>query len=50
MIHCDCNHYEGDDDCNKCGKHGYIFGCDGCEDYTNFFGYQPNKKGGNNNE
>ena len=38
MIYDDCIHYCGDDDCNKCSKHGYIFSCDGCDDYTDFYG------------
>ena len=27
-----CSYSDGDEDCNKCGKHGYIFSCAGCED------------------
>ena len=27
-----CSYYDGDEDCNKCGKHGYIYSCAGCED------------------
>lgn len=43
MINYDCRHYCGDDDCNKCSKQGYFYSCAGCEDYTNFFGFMPNK-------
>jgi hypothetical protein len=38
MINMDCRYYDGDEDCNKCCKHGYIFGCEGCDDYVDFFG------------
>ena len=34
MIAFDCIYECGDEDCNKCMMHGYIFGCDGCDDYT----------------
>ena len=45
MIHTDCMNYDGDEDANKCCKHGYIFGCDPeCEDYVNFFGYDIHGK------
>ena len=42
----DCQYFCGDEDCDKCSKRGGIFfgGCEDCEDYTNFFGYQPNKR------
>lgn len=33
MIHVDCIHYDGDEDCNKCGKCGYFYSCAGCDDY-----------------
>lgn len=46
MIHMDCVNYDGDEDCNKCCKHGYIFGCDGCDDFENFCS-KPKKKEGN---
>ena len=41
MINIDCQYYDGDRDCNKCCKHGYIFGCEGCDDYKDFFGIKP---------
>ena len=44
MLQFDCQHYCGDEDCGKCGLYGYIFGCEGCEDYKDFFGNMPNKK------
>ena len=37
MIDYSCLNYDGDEDCHKCCKHGYIFGCDGCEDYEGYF-------------
>lgn len=39
MIEYGCIYNDSDEDCNKCVKHGYIFSCDGCDDYVNFFGY-----------
>lgn len=42
MIHHDCVNYDGDEDCNKCCKHGFIFGCEGCDDFEGFGG--TNKK------
>ena len=44
MIHMDCRNYDGDEDCNKCCKHGYIFGCEGCDDYIDFFGHKHTSK------
>ena len=44
MIYADCQNYCGDDDCNKCSVHGYIYGCEDCPDYKDFFGNMPNKK------
>lgn len=32
MINTSCSNWDGDEDCNKCTKHGYIFGCEGCEE------------------
>ena len=44
MINTGCIYNDSDEDCGKCTKHGYIFGCEGCSDYTDFFGNMPNKK------
>lgn len=38
MIEYGCMNYDGDEDCHKCCKHGYIHGCEGCKDYTDIFG------------
>ena len=27
MIDSTCSYYDGDEDCHKCVKYGYIFGC-----------------------
>jgi hypothetical protein len=32
MIHKGCQYYDGDEDCIKCAKHGYISTCAGCEE------------------
>ena len=45
MIHVDCVHYDGDEDCNKCGLCGYFYTCDGCDDYDNGI-----KRGGGSDE
>lgn len=38
MIDKSCLNYDGDEDCNKCCVHGYIFSCpDNCADYNGFF-------------
>ena len=37
MIRSDCLNYDGDEDCHKCCKHGFIFGCEGCNDCETFF-------------
>ena len=37
MIRHDCLNYDGDEDCHKCCKHGFIFGCEGCNDCETFF-------------
>ena len=35
----DCVNYDGDEDCMKCCKRGYIFGCpEPCEDFVDFWG------------
>lgn len=34
MVHLECGHYAGDEDCNKCTLRGIIRECDGCRDYT----------------
>ena len=44
MIRQDCIYNDSDEDCGKCVKHGFIFGCEGCEDYENFCGYGLNGK------
>ena len=44
MINFDCQYNDSDEDCGKCTKHGYIFGCEGCSDYVNFFGYDKGGK------
>ena len=38
MIEYGCMNYDGDEDCHKCCKYGYIHGCEGCKDYTDIFG------------
>ena len=43
MIFTDCMNYDGDTDCMKCTKRGYMYECpDECSDYENFFGYDVN--------
>lgn len=39
MIDKSCLNFDGDEDCNKCTKHGYlIYGCPyDCPDYRGFF-------------
>ena len=39
MIDKSCLNFDGDEDCNKCTKHGYlIYGCPyDCQDYRGFF-------------
>ena len=32
MINKNCIHYVGDEDCNKCAKHGLIASCGNCTD------------------
>ena len=47
MIYQDCMNNESNEDCGKCSKYGYIFGCEeNCPEYINFFGYdiKGNKK------
>ena len=39
-----CMNYDGDEDCYKCCKHGYIFSCAGCDDYVDFFGNHKKPK------
>ena len=42
MIDKSCLNYDGDEDCNKCCVHGYIFSCPvPCPDYKGFF---PDRK------
>ena len=51
MIEKGCMNYDGDDDCHKCCKQGYIFSCpDDCEDYINFFGHKHKKDGDDNGD
>lgn len=33
MSNHDCIHYDGDEECQKCCKHRWIFDCIGCNDY-----------------
>ena len=52
MIYQDCLNNESNEDCGKCSKYGYIFGCEeNCPEYINFFGYdiKGNKKEGGMN-
>lgn len=44
MIETGCMNYDGDRDCAKCTVHGYIYGCDGCDDYVDFFGHTNTKE------
>ena len=44
MIEYGCMNYDGDSDCHKCCKHGYIHGCDWCDDYEDFFGHKHTVK------
>ena len=44
MIEYSCMNYDGDEDCHKCCKHGYIYGCEDCEDYIDFFGHKHTVK------
>ena len=38
MIKKDCLNYDGDEDCHKCCKYGFIFGCEeDCPEYVNFW-------------
>ena len=40
MIDKSCLNYDGDEDCNKCCVHGYIFSCPvPCPDYNGFFSH-----------
>ena len=32
MINTSCPYYDGDEDCDKCVKHGFIFSCEGCDE------------------
>ena len=42
----DCMNYDGDDDCMKCCKRGYITICpEPCDDYVDFFGNKDEKEG-----
>ena len=50
MRHWDCPHECSDDDCYKCGLHGYQFSCDGCEDYDKYLEQIKKQKGDNENE
>ena len=34
MIETGCMNYDGDIDCAKCTVHGYIYGCEGCDDLS----------------
>lgn len=43
MIECGCMNYDGDQDCDKCTIHGYIYGCEECDDYIDFFGHTNTK-------
>ena len=36
MVRYDCLNYDGDEDCHKCCKHGFIFGCECCDDFEDF--------------
>lgn len=48
MVEVSCQNYDGDEDCQKCCKHGYIFSCpEDCPDYIDFFGH---KKGAERKE
>ena len=41
MIEKSCMNYDGDRDCNKCCKNGYIYDCPAdCPDYVDFFGHK----------
>ena len=47
----DCMNYDGDEDCMKCCKRGYIFGCpEPCEDYVDFWGKTDGDKEAENEE
>lgn len=38
MIEKSCMYFDGDDDCNKCVKHGIIYSCPyDCPDYIDFY-------------
>lgn len=51
MVRTDCMNYDGDIDCKKCCKHGYIYSCpEPCEDYIDFCGHKDNEKGEDNNK
>lgn len=39
MFRTDCRNWDGDGDCSKCCKQGYIYSCsEPCEDYEGFRG------------
>lgn len=45
MIEKSCMCFDGDDDCNKCVKHGIIYSCPvPCHDYLDFFGRNSQEK------
>lgn len=44
MIETGCMNYDGDIDCAKCTVHGYIYGCEGCDDFVDFFGHTKTKE------
>lgn len=48
MIYINCIHYCGDEDCNKCGVNGYIFGCEGCSDYDDYYSTRNKQEGSEN--
>ena len=47
MIEKSCMNYDGDEDCNKCCKNGYIFDCPAdCPDYEDIFGHKKGDSDG----
>lgn len=45
MIEKSCMCFDGDDDCNKCVKHGIIYSCPvPCPDYDDCFGNKQQDK------
>ena len=49
MIDRCCLCYDGDKDCDRCVKHGYIYTCAGCEDAV-YVTAKPYKEEQENNE